>query len=185
MSVSQMTPDEIYSNFMSRIIKTNMLYAMLTDESSIELTNTIYFKYYFDISTAIEAAIRGITFEESKKNSYIKYLAEPASKTKSFFIYYEELKALIEYNNIYNKVNENDFIKQYINKILALKQGASTKKFKNLADFKENYEKVRNTRNLLAHGLAPTSVEYNKDTLESFLFVLYVLLNYYRKHYSI
>lgn len=78
MSFSQMTPDEIYKLFISRITNTNLLFNSITNETTMELSNTIYFKYYFDISTAIEATIRGITFIEGQKHQYIAHIAKPS-----------------------------------------------------------------------------------------------------------
>ena len=49
MTVLQMTPDDIYKIFITRITKTNSLFDSLSKKSEmeLELANTLYFKYYF------------------------------------------------------------------------------------------------------------------------------------------
>lgn len=177
-----MMPDDIYTVFFSRIEKTNLLFKLLDEDSPIEMTNSIYFKYYFDISTAIEAIIRGIAFEESKLHSYVKYTSEANSESKSYFVHYDELKALIkDINNLYSNISESDFKLSICDKLEILRNYRITKKFINDGTFKIDYESVRRTRNTLAHGLIGiNSVDYTKEQLESFLFVLYLLITYYK-----
>ena len=187
MSIPQMNPKEIYNGFLSRIEKTNMLFQLLDENSSIELSNSLYFKYYFDISTAIEAIIRGIVAEESKKHPYIKYVTQADSDSKAYFIKYEELKALIiSVENLYQDPNEEDFKTKICEKVDILKDYRLTKKFVNNGAFKNDYESIRKTRNILAHGLTGIySVDYSNTQLESFLFVCYLLFNYYEKIYNL
>ena len=181
MSIPQMTPDEIYQIFLSRISKTNLLYDTLTDDSSIEMSNTIYFKYYFDISTAIEATLRGITFSICKNNRYLKYLSEPESDSKAFFLCYDEMKALIELEKAFIKIDKKEFEKNYCKIISPLKGYAIASTFKNDGSFKDNYNNARNTRNTLAHGLkSHMTVSFDNTTIENFLYTLYILLNYYK-----
>lgn len=150
------------------------------------MSNSIYFKYYFDISTAIEAIIRGIAAEESKKHPYIKYVTQADSDSKAYFIKYEELKALIiAVENLYQGSNEEEFKTKICNKVDSLKGYRLTKKIINNGAFKNDYESVRKTRNILAHGLTGvSSVDYSNTQLESFLFICYLLFNYYEKIYN-
>ena len=67
MKIPQLNPSDIYSHLTNRLSITNNLFEKLDTDSPVDLSNIIYFKYYFDISTAIEAIIRGIIIEESKK----------------------------------------------------------------------------------------------------------------------
>ena len=177
-----MMPEEIYGAFLNRINKTNMLFNLLNENSPIEMVNSIYFKYYFDISTTIEATIRGIAFEESKQHTYIEYSSAANSETKAYFVQYDELKALIsDVKNLYEDIDKCIFEEKFYKKINILNKYKITKKFTNDGSFKNDYESVRKTRNILAHGLLGgiNSVDYTKAQLEKFLYVLYLLFNYY------
>lgn len=186
MSIPQMTPDEIYHTFISRISKTNLLYDTLTEDSSIEMSNTIYFKYYFDISTAIEATLRGITYLVCKNNKYLKFLSQPDSDSKAFFLRYDEMKALIELDNAFIHISKEEFINRYSIKISPLKSYTIKSTFKNDGTFMDNYNRARTTRNTLAHGLkAHMAVGFDNETIENFIYVLYILLSYYKNSYAI
>lgn len=180
MKIEQLKPEEIYLLLINRLLKTNKLFEMLDDDSPIDLCNIIYFKYYFDISTAIEAIIRGIMIEESRKFPYIAYLAKPFSSNKACLIKYDELKNLIKIESLYDNIEKNDFKTNFYDKIVALRLKRITKSFKNDGTFKEDYHAVRSTRNILAHGLsAMQSIDYSSTMLETFIYVLYLLFNYY------
>lgn len=179
MSISQMTPDEIYKLFKSRIIKTNLLFNSITNETTMELSNTIYFKYYFDISTAIEATIRGITFIEGKKHQYITHIAKPNCDSIAYFKDYEEVKALCGLDNLFNNLDKVKFETAFFNKIAALKGHSISVSFINDGKFSEIYTTVRKTRNTLAHGLKSDAIDYDYKTIESFLFVFFVLHSHY------
>lgn len=181
MKIEQLKADDIYLILMNRLSKTNKLYDMINDDSPMDLCNIIYFKYYFDISTAIEAIIRGIIIEASKKFAYIEYLAQPYSSQKSCFVPYEELKKLIKIELLYENLSLNDFKDNFYDKVSALsKVKRISKSFKNDGTFKEYYHAIRSTRNTLAHGLsAMQSIDYSPAMLENFLYVLYLLFNYY------
>lgn len=182
MTITQMIPEDIYRSFIFRIENTNRLYEKLDDESEMELINTIFFKYYFDISTAIEAILRGVAFEESKKHKYIVYLAEPSSDRKSFFINYEELKHLVNIDTLFLCLDEKEFENDFFKKVSALSSRTISKRFVKDGTFKYEFEKIRKVRNTLAHGLTSTSsVDYSPEMLESFIYVLYLLNNYYKK----
>lgn len=177
-----MKPDEIYKAFINRINKTNMLYDSLPkDSSTIEMHNTIYFKYYFDISTSIEAVIRGITSTKGKDNTYIEYLAKPSDESIAYFKKYDEIKALCQLDNLFKELNSNYFKDNYQDKVSILRVNSSISlSFKNDGSFIDIYNKVRKTRNTLAHGLMANDVDYDDETLKLFLYVLYILLNYYK-----
>lgn len=175
-----MKPNEIYSTFISRINKTNMLFENLTSDSSVEIMNTVYFKYYFDISATIEAIIRGITFAESKKHKYIGHIAQPESDKIGYFKDYEEIKALCGINKLFDSLNKTTFQRDFCEKIAPLQKFKTTKTFINDGLFCDDYCRVRKTRNILAHGLAATNtIEFNPTMLESFLYVLFVLYSFY------
>ena len=180
MKIPQLNPSDIYSHLTNRLSITNNLFEKLDTDSPVDLSNIIYFKYYFDISTAIEAIIRGIIIEESKKNAYIEYLAEPYSSNKACLIKYDELKTLVPIESLYKSTSINDFEDNFYNQIIALKRRRITKNFQNDGTFKEDYYTVRKTRNALAHGLtAMQSIDYGPTMLETFLYVLYLLFKYY------
>ena len=184
MSVLQMSPEEIYRVFITRISKTNLLFNTLTEDTSLELCNTIYFKYYFDITTAIEATIRGITFVEGDKHRYIEHIAKPSSDSIAYFKDYEEVKALCGIDNLFLGLDKLKFESDFFNKLAALNGRSISMSFVNDGTFSERYTKVRKTRNILAHGLKAESVDYDTNTIESFLFVFFVLHSYYSKIYS-
>lgn len=179
MSFSQMTPDEIYKLFISRITNTNLLFNSITNETTMELSNTIYFKYYFDISTAIEATIRGITFIEGQKHQYIAHIAKPSCDSIAYFKDYEEVKALCGVDNLFRNLNKRKFEDEYFKKITALKDYPISVSFTQDGNFSGLYTMVRKTRNKLAHGLKSDTVDFDCKTIESFLFVFYVLHSHY------
>lgn len=178
-----MKPLDIYNAFVSRVEKTNMLYQAVTDDSPIEMLSTIYFKYYFDISTAIEATIRGIEFERCRDDSYINYLVKP-ELDKSFFLAYEELEKLIDMQMIYSIVNDEEFKENFCSKIFILADYTIHIPFKNEDELQNMYKKIKKTRNALAHGLLLQSVDFDRNTLEMFLIIFYLLVSYYKKIYK-
>lgn len=182
MAVLQMMPNEIYSVFISRIGKTNLLYNLLTDDSPIEMSNAIYFKYYFDMSTAIEAVLRGITYVACKDNNYLKFLAHPDSDSKAFFLKYEEVKSLVSLESLFDGINKADFCDKYCSKISPLSKYTVKNTFKNDGTFADVYTRVRKVRNALAHGLnAHSQVSFENSVIEDYCYVLYLLLAYYAK----
>ena len=63
--ISQLSPDEISNILLRRLSSTNDLYSRRNIDD-IEQEKVIFFKYYFDFSSAIESCFRGIVFEYSK-----------------------------------------------------------------------------------------------------------------------
>ena len=177
-----MSPSDIYNAFISRIDKTNILFEMLTYDSLFELSNKVLFKYYFDISTAIEAITRGITFSASKKHKYFARLAQPDSDKVAYFKEYEDIKALCGIDELYAGLNKSEFQTKFCNKVFAMKDYKISKSFINDGLFRDEYISVRKARNTLAHGLVATdTIEYSKSVLESFLYILYLLYSYYKR----
>ena len=185
MTILQMTPDDIYKIFITRIKETNSLFDSLSDKSEmeLELANTLYFKYYFDISTAIEATIRGITFVEGEKHKYIAHIAKPGDDCIAYFKDYEEVKVLCGLDNLFKNLKKQKFETDFFNKIAVLKGRAVSVSFVNDGGFSDLYKSVRRTRNALAHGLKADSIEYDYKTIESFLFVFFILHSYYSQIY--
>ena len=183
MTVLQMTPDDIYKIFITRITKTNSLFDSLSKKSEmeLELANTLYFKYYFDISTAIEATIRGITFVEGEKHKYIAHIAKPGDDCIAYFKDYEEVKSLCGLDNLFKNLEKQKFENNFFNKIAVLKGHAVSVSCVNDGSFSDLYKYVRKTRNALAHGLKADSIEYDYKTIESFLYVFFILHSYYSK----
>lgn len=180
-----MSPNEIYNTFVSRVGNTNLLFGLLNEDSPIELSNVVYFKYYFDLSTSIEATIRGISYEESKKSEYLKYLAIPNSDSKAFFLKYDEFKALVDIDLTYTLLDISYFNNNYISKIDVFDKLALAHQLKKDGSLQDKYNTIRNTRNSLAHGIKSTStVAFDKETLETFVFIFYFLLSYYKHLYS-
>lgn len=184
MNILQLAPNEIYKLFISRVTSTNLLFASITNETTVELSNTIYFKYYFDISTAIEATIRGITFIEGKKHQYIAHIAKPSCDSISYFKDYEEVKALCGLSNLFRNLSKEKFETEFFNVIEALKDHFVSVSFVNDGKFSELYTTVRKTRNTLAHGLKFDTIEFDYKTIEAFLFVFFVLHSHYSFIYS-
>lgn len=182
-----MKPNEIYRVFINRINKTNLLYDSLSEDSPIEMVNTLYFKYYFDISTAIEAVIRGITDTKGKENAYIEFLAKPSDESIAYFKKYDEIKVLCPLDHLFRSLNPSTFKDHYQNKVSILKNKSLTfPSFLNDGSFCDIYNKIRKTRNSLAHGLVANGVDYDDETLVLFLYVLYILHVYYESiHHNV
>jgi hypothetical protein len=55
----ELTPNDISNHLKIRLEKTNLLFSKI-DADSIDEAKTVFFRYYFDFSTAIEATIKNI-----------------------------------------------------------------------------------------------------------------------------
>ena len=65
--IFQVMPDDLYCILESRLKTSNSLF-LKCDQDDVYQANALFFKYYFDISSAIESCLRGIVFEYSKDN---------------------------------------------------------------------------------------------------------------------
>ena len=65
-----LTPTEIDELLINRLTKTIDLYKKL-DTTETEIYNTIYFKLYFDVSTAIENTISNILYIKYGNDDFI------------------------------------------------------------------------------------------------------------------
>ena len=171
--ISQLSPDEISSILLRRLSPTNDLY-FRRNIDDIEQEKVIFFKYYFDFSSAIEYCLRGIVFEYSKKplvGGCIDVFAQPASTLKPYFLRVEEFVAIVNEKEILEGTNNTDFlllVKKYLKN---MEPNLSNCSFDDFEITKEKYKQIRKVRNTIAHGLSAleANIEYSQTQLFDFV----------------
>lgn len=181
-----MPPKEIFKQIKFRLTITNSLWEKM-DKDDVEQVNAIYFKYYFDISCAIEACIRGIIFEYTKcslSGAYIKELAKPNVSSTSYFVS-KELFFSIVGTKIFDNVSHKEVI-NYKDLINALNDYDISKLKFDFDEVKNTYQKIKKIRNALAHGLTSmaNNVEFSNNVLFDFIYIFYLIHNYYINIYN-
>ena len=172
-----LTPKEIDQLLINRLTKTIDLYKKL-DTTQIEVYNTIYFKLYFDVSTAIENTISNILYIKYGNDNFIYYKSKIGSDSISKYLPKEEIKLLVQ--------NFGDTIKvgDIQNHFTILKDIVKDSFYRNLGvdkmlydieEFNSFYTKSRDVRNKLAHGLTLTNVDFSAKMLFKFLSSYFVL----------
>lgn len=179
--MENLTPQNIEDLLNNRLRLTLNLYKNL-DTSDTEIYNIIYFKLYFDFSTAIECVIYNILFKKYGQDGFILKKTKIDSNSVSNYIPKEEIKLLIgdfggditiqnikeRFTNIKEVVKDNFYMNLGI-----------TKNLYDVEAFTSLYTKSRDTRNKLAHGLTLVNVDFNNKTLFSFMSSYFVLIKYY------
>lgn len=189
--------DLIRDGFWKRIEITNAAYNELFDEYGKkrqsndydeivdEVKNVFYFKYYFDISTAIEALIRGIAFTLCEEKKFIKYYTKPHDKGKGYFISLKELETFIDFSYTKDIFYDLTEFKKMSKKILPLsKYNIWNKSFSSEEFFKNTYGTCVEQRNLFAHGLLQSNTsrpDYTQERLLYFFYLYYYFIEYYKK----
>lgn len=181
-NVIQIRPEDIINQLTNRLKATNSLWSKKDDDTEQE--NCIYFKYYFDLSCAIESCIRGIIFEYSKNEivgKCIKSYAEPENGSKSYFVSKEHFSNIVNEEKIFNNTSIDEFYK-YQDLFENTISKHYIRDFTNFETTKNIYNSIRIIRNVLAHGLFSTAtfVEYSKERLIDFMYIFYLLHNYYK-----
>lgn len=177
-----LTPDKIDELLDNRLNTTLKLYADL-DMSDIEIYNVVYFRLYFDFSTAIESTIYNILYQKYGSDDFILKLSKINSQAISKYLHNDDMKLLIKdfgsdikIEDIKNRFNYMDAIfKTSFYKTLGLER-----KLYDVEAFNSFYSKSRTERNKLAHGLTLVNVDFSNKMLFNFLSSYYVLAKYYR-----
>lgn len=160
----------------------------LNEEDEFEqLKNLMYFKYYFDISTAIEALLRGIAFGMSSKHNYVHYYTRPYDPGKGYFISLQELETFIDFEQVKKIFNNFNDFKDIFRKISPLNDYKSwNKSFDNIDFFRNAYKGCYDQRNLFAHGLAQknsnATADFTTDRLMYFIYLYYFFVEYYKNN---
>lgn len=186
MKIRQLSSSTIQSLLESRLKVTNGLFCLHQSSDSkdnVDSGNLIYFRYYFDFSTAIETTMRGIAFQEAKmchNADYFLRIGQIDDTGKSFFLSREHAGLLLN-DFKYEKVpffDEMHFL-EFAKRIECLKSCKSLFLTEN-EDLSALYDSVRTTRNKIAHGICETGVEYTKEHLRCFALVYFFLIEYYK-----
>ena len=172
-----LTPKEIDQLLTNRLTKTIDLYKKL-DTTQIEVYNTIYFKLYFDVSTAIENTISNILYIKYGNDDFIYYKSKIGSDSISKYLPKDEIKLLVQNFGDTIKVGDvqNHFvILQDIVKDSFYRTLGVDKKLYDVEEFNSFYTQSRDVRNKLAHGLTLTNVDFSAKMLFKFLSSYFVL----------
>jgi len=183
--MDELTPDEIADLLKKRISRTNILFQKI-DASSIEETKTVYFKYYFDFSTAIEATILNII---NLKYGIDKFACVKIGiNNQSVSKYYQKEDIL----NLLDGFGENITWKEYKDTFMGLCSAFKDSEYTRFNDMKliseieafpSFYAVSRNTRNILAHGLLEQNVKYDNNMLEKFMLSYFILHLFHKTLY--
>ena len=177
-----LTPEKIEELLDNRLKTTVALYNEL-DTSETEIYNIIYFRLYFDFSTAIEGVIANILYVKYGEDEFILNKSKINSPAVSKYIPNDEMKLLIGDFGDYITINDlksrfeniNDIMKESFYQNLGI-----TKKLYDIEKFNSFYTSSRETRNKLAHGLTTVNVDYNNKMLFKFIASYYTLIEYYK-----
>lgn len=153
-SIIQIPPAEIKSILIKRLTASYELWKKRTPDD-LEQEKVLYFKYYFDFSTAIEHCIRGILFEHSSHKELGQLIAQfikPSAYHLSFFLSLDELSSIITEHK-YSSIRENLKIDDYSDLMSFLPKSSLFHSLYDYEFFLEDYKTARNNRNILAHGV--------------------------------
>ena len=172
-----LTPTEIDELLINRLTKTIDLYKKL-DTTETEIYNTIYFKLYFDVSTAIENTISNILYIKYGNDDFIYQKSKIGSESVSKYLPKDEIKLLVQ------TFGDTITVAEIQNHFVILKDIVKDSFYRNLGiekrlyeveDFNSFYTQSRDIRNKLAHGLTLTNVDFSAKMLFKFLASYYVL----------
>lgn len=184
-----LTPDEIKTLLFDRLNRTQRTFDNINveKEEDTDIVQTIYFKYYFDFSTAIESSITSIMTK--------KYPDEFANKkmkitdlSTSNYLNTDEIKYLIDADSIDKTINDVKVF--FTGQVNIIKDGfynqiGLEKKITDYESFTSFYKTSRDTRNKIAHGLINGNVKYDNTTLFKFMLSFFVLHAYHELLLSI
>lgn len=174
-----LTPDRIKTTLFERLLKTQKVFESINvnKEDNIDVVQSVYFKYYFDFSTAIESTITSIMA--------IKYPDDFAQKKMkiidpscSNYLNQEEIKYLINTDGINDTICD---LKTFFSGFVGIikdgfyNQIGLEKKINDYESFLSFYKTSRDTRNKIAHGLINEQVRYDNTILIKFMLSFYVL----------
>lgn len=182
--ITKIKPNDIYSILSRRLSSTNMLWKK-REEDNLEQEKVIFFKYYFDISSAIEACLRGIIFvycNNSLSGNALKAFGRPEDSSVAYFLNLESFKSVTNGDKILLDVSLEKY-NDYLKMITCFdKEIVSNKPFESQYIY-DIYEQIRKTRNTLAHGLnsMEKNVDFTASHLADFMFIFYIVHNYYKR----
>lgn len=187
-TIQQITYNQIITFFNNRIEKTNILMDKLEEDGHSITGNTdieiqLYFKYYFDVYTAVERTIRCIVQELSRKSKFIEVYGEPKNSSKPYLVTRDQLESIIDGKRIIpTKISHISFKRVIAEKVNIVTPSRQNFNITSEEDFYEKYDQLRNDRNLLAHGIEATNnVEFSESRMLNNLNVLYILLQFYKR----
>ncbi len=178
-----LTPTDIERKLNDRLNVALRLYQTLNTDEDTEIYNIIYFKLYFDFSTAIERTIHDIMVTKYGNDDFIVQKAKIDSRSVSNYLSRDEIKLLIKdfgseitVNDIKNRF---DFLGDIVPESHYLRLGLDRKVLE-IETYTSVYSASKNTRNKIAHGLTLEQVEYNQKMLFNFMVSYYVLIEFYK-----
>lgn len=183
-----MTPVQLRSALFNRLKTTQNMFDSIetTREDNIELVKIIYFKYYFDFSTAIENSITQIMSCKYTDPFSVKKM-KIDDRSTSNYINSDEIKLLID--EIDDSITVNTIKNFYSGYIKIIKDGfynsiGKDKKIEEYEKFTSYYKSSRDTRNKIAHGLLNENVKYDNTMLFKFMLSFYTIHQYHIKVYN-
>lgn len=181
----ELTPNDIISHLKSRLEKTNLLFGKI-DADSIDETKTVFFRYYFDFSTAIEATIKNIVILKYGNDNFLAKKIDITNNGKSKYYDADDIVPLLsEFDEIDQCEINSDMFSGLCSALAEMDISNKLNDFvKNLETFKTSYKNSRRIRNQIAHGLTEQNVKYDKSTLLQFASSYFVLHCYYELLYA-
>lgn len=188
--IPQYDPDQIIEFLRQRVTSTNNLWEK-RDEDDIEQEKILFFKYYFDYSSAIEATLRSLVDQycrHSLLGKSLKIFSQSTSSSVPFFLTSEEFASVTNETDILADASQTQ-LDIYLNDVCFMSKASSSERMKNFNDYellKQTYAEIRRVRNILAHGIRSMgdNVDFSKTTLSKFIYVFYLTHNYYKRIYS-
>ena len=186
-NIPQYTPEEINAILKNRLNSTNFLWSK-RDKDSVEQERVLFFKYYFDFASAIEAALRGIIYEYSLMSlsgMAMKAFGKPQDSCVAFLVKKDDFKAITNESKILECTNESEY-EVFLKYISMFEHSVIKKNFIEKEAVYNAYDKIRKTRNILAHGLKAMdeNVDFSQSVLSDFVYIFYLTFNYYKRIYN-
>lgn len=152
------------------------------DMSDTEIYNIVYFRLYFDFSTAIESTIANIMYKKYGNDEFILTKSKINSEAVSRYLPRSEITLLI--GDFGKEIIIEDIYIEFsiLNKIIKesfFRNLGMNKKLYDVEAFTSFYVQSRDVRNKLAHGLIMENVSFNNSMLFKFMASYYVLIKYY------
>lgn len=191
--IIQIPPSEIKLKLKNRLVASWDLWRSRTPDD-LEQEKVLFFKFYFDFSTAIEHCIRGILFEHSsheEMGSIIAQFTKPSADHLSFFLNNADLSCIITEKK-YTKIRDFVDFDEYSDLIALLPYPHSKHDCVlpyEYSQFMEEYTTVRKNRNILAHGIEAMdngtfTGEFLKMYFSSFVVIHGCYASVYRKNHD-
>ena len=152
------------------------------DMTDTEIYNIIYFRLYFDLSTAIEATVANIMYEKYGEDAFVMTKAKISSDAVSRYLPKNEILLLV--GDFGQDISVGDVQRNFavfngfIKESFYLNLGTS-KKLYEVEAFSSFYTSSRDVRNKLAHGLVMENVNFDNKMLFNFMASYYVLIKFY------